>query len=86
MDKDIYLQVELEVYLSVQPPLHQKTGNKPERVTVRAHASSFCLAAVMRYIYVLMCSLNATIYECMQMENSAHVDVYTSQSSSTLAE
>ena len=40
-------------------------------------------------IYVLMCSMNATIYDCMQMENSARVDLYTSQSStlrSTLAE
>ena len=76
MDKDIYLQVELEVYLCSHDYI-KNTGNKPERVTDRAHASSFCLAAVMTYtMYVLMCSMNATIYmyDCMQMENSARVD------------
>ena len=34
-------------------------------------ASSFCLAAVM--IYVLMCTMNSTMYDCIQMENSAWV-------------
>ena len=50
MDKDIYLQVELEVYLCSHHYI-KKTGNKPERVTDRAHASSFCLAAVMTYMF-----------------------------------
>ena len=30
-----------------------------------------------------MCSMNAIIYDCMQMENSARVDLYTSQSYTT---
>ena len=50
MDKDIYLQVELEVYLCSHHYI-KKTGNTPERVTDRAHASSFCLAAVMTYMF-----------------------------------
>ena len=51
MDKDIYLQVELEVYLCSHHYI-KKMGTKPERVSdsLRAHASSFCLAAVMTYI------------------------------------
>ena len=51
MDKDIYLQVELEVYLCSHHYI-KNTGNKPERVTDRAHVSGFCLAAVMTYMYM----------------------------------
>ena len=81
MDKDIYLQVELEVYLCSHHYI-KKTSNRRSTCKQLLFSSS-------DDIYVLMCSMNTTIYDCMQMENSARVDLYTSQSStlrSTLAE
>ena len=87
MDKDIYLQVELEVYLCSHHYV-KNTGNKA-RASNRQSTCKQLLFSSSYDIYVLMCSMNATIYDCMQMENSARVDLYTSQSStlrSTLAE